>query len=196
MTICKGTEEHRGGRIIQMVICNNPCSSIPSILVIWRTEKSPKNIIKLFQLLITGPSIRQNFGPNLHSFLYQCLQSLSVSLVFWKYFQERLTSSPPPKKNLFHLHTLPNNHCSLLPDIRPLLYLLLPIHNRNRTTYKIMIQPTKKTFIHFDSATRPTNHLSLWRIHHVLSNYIPKQSITNTAKYATIQNISCVKKSR
>ena len=26
------------------------------------------------------------------------------------------------------------------------------------------------------------------------NNYIPKQSITNTAEYATIQNISCVKK--
>ena len=35
MTICKGTEEHRGGRIIQMVIFNNPRSSIPLILFIW-----------------------------------------------------------------------------------------------------------------------------------------------------------------
>ena len=32
MTICKRTEEYEGGRIIQMVICNNPCSSIPLIL--------------------------------------------------------------------------------------------------------------------------------------------------------------------
>ena len=37
MTICKWKEEHGGGRIIQKVICNNPCSSIPLILVIWRT---------------------------------------------------------------------------------------------------------------------------------------------------------------
>ena len=37
MTICKGTEEHGGGRTIQMVICNNPCSSVPLIFVIWRT---------------------------------------------------------------------------------------------------------------------------------------------------------------
>ena len=37
MTICKGTEEHRRGWVIQMVICNNPCSSVPLILVIWRT---------------------------------------------------------------------------------------------------------------------------------------------------------------
>ena len=36
-TICKGREEHGGGRIIQMVICNNPCSSVPLILVIFRT---------------------------------------------------------------------------------------------------------------------------------------------------------------
>ena len=35
--ICKGTEEHGGGQIIQMVICNNPCLSVPLILVIWRT---------------------------------------------------------------------------------------------------------------------------------------------------------------
>ena len=35
--LCKGMEEHRGGRIIQMVICNNLCSSIPLILAIWRT---------------------------------------------------------------------------------------------------------------------------------------------------------------
>ena len=37
MTICKGTDEHGGGQIIQMVSCNNPCSSIPLIMVIWRT---------------------------------------------------------------------------------------------------------------------------------------------------------------
>ena len=37
MTIYKGTEEHGGGQIIQMVICNNPCLSVPLILVIWRT---------------------------------------------------------------------------------------------------------------------------------------------------------------
>ena len=37
MTICKGMEEHRGGQIIQMIICNNPCSSVPLILVIRRT---------------------------------------------------------------------------------------------------------------------------------------------------------------
>ena len=37
MTTCKGMEEHRGGRIIQMVISNNPCSFVPLTLVIWRT---------------------------------------------------------------------------------------------------------------------------------------------------------------
>ena len=36
MTIYKGIEEHGGGRIIQMVICNNPCSPVPLILVILR----------------------------------------------------------------------------------------------------------------------------------------------------------------
>ena len=37
MTICKGMEEHSGGPITQMVICNNPCSFVPLTLVIWRT---------------------------------------------------------------------------------------------------------------------------------------------------------------
>ena len=37
MTICKGIQEHGGGWIIWMIICNNPCSYVPLILVIWRT---------------------------------------------------------------------------------------------------------------------------------------------------------------
>ena len=32
ITICKGTEEYGGGRIIRMIICNHPCSSVPLIL--------------------------------------------------------------------------------------------------------------------------------------------------------------------
>ena len=60
-----------------------------------------------------------------------------------------------------------------LTHIWPLLYVRLPIHNTIQITYKIMIQPTKKTFIHFDSATRPTSHMPLGCIHHVLSDYVP-----------------------
>ena len=109
--------------------------------------------------------------------------------------QERLTSFPKniynffkkSKFNVFHLHTPPKTHCCLLPVMRPLLYLRFPTRNTIQITYKIMNQPTKKTFVNFDSTTRPTNHISLWHIHHVLSDYVPKQSITNTAKYATIK---------
>ena len=46
MTICKGTEKHGGGRIIQIIICNNPCSSIPLILVIWSTVLYANHICK------------------------------------------------------------------------------------------------------------------------------------------------------
>ena len=35
--LCKGTEEHEGRRIIQMIICNILCSSVPLILVIWKS---------------------------------------------------------------------------------------------------------------------------------------------------------------
>ena len=37
LTKTKGMEEHGGGRIIPMIICNKLCSSVPLILVIWRT---------------------------------------------------------------------------------------------------------------------------------------------------------------
>ena len=35
--LSKGTEEHGGRRIIQIIICNILCSSVPLILVIWKS---------------------------------------------------------------------------------------------------------------------------------------------------------------
>ena len=72
----------------------NLWKNIPNEII---KNKSPKNITKLFQLLITGPSIRQKLKMLVTTRTRFCISASKVFrflLFFWTYFQERLTSFP------------------------------------------------------------------------------------------------------